>query len=67
MQIQDFSGEMFFFFLTSQEVKIFDISEFHGCKFWSVFKSGGRKFQIKLKSHGCKIGRLFFGNFVEEG
>ena len=31
-----------FFDLSGSE--IFDISEFHGCKIWSIFKSGGCKF-----------------------
>ena len=65
VQNQDFSGENIFFDLSGSE--IFDISESHGCKIWSIFKSGGRKFQTKLKSHGRKIWGLFFGNFVEEG
>ena len=55
------------FFFDLSKIKIFDISEFHGCKIWTIFKSGGRKFQRKLKSHGRKIWGIFFGNFVEEG
>ena len=48
-----------FFDLSGSE--IFDISEFHGCKIWSIFNSGGRKFQRKLKFRGREIWRLFFG------
>ena len=51
LQNQDFSGENYFFDLSGSE--IFDI-----------YKSGGCTFQRKLKSHGRKIWRLFFWNFV---
>ena len=47
VQNQDFSGENYFFDLSGSE--IFDI-----------YKSGGCKFQRKLKSHWRKIWRLFF-------
>ena len=64
VQNQDFSGGFFF---DLSESEIFDISEFHGCKICSLFKSGGRKFQRKLKSQGREILRFFFGNYAEEG
>ena len=66
VQNQDFSGENIFFDLSGSE--ILDISEFHGCKFWSLFKSGRRKFQRKLKSHGRTIWGLFFlGTLLRRG
>ena len=40
VQNQDFSGKFFIFFDLSGS-EIFDISEFHGRKIWSIFKSGG--------------------------
>ena len=61
VQNQDFSGKIVFFYLSGSG--IFDISEFHGCKIWSIFKSGGYKFQRNLKSHGCKI-QIFFLGFM---
>ena len=62
-QNQDFSGK-FFFDLSGSA--IFDISEFHGCKIWSIFKSGGCKLE-KSEIPRCKIQRFFFGVYVEEG
>ena len=42
----------------------FDLS---GSEIFDIYKSGGCKFQRKLKSHGRKIWRLFFWNFASRG
>ena len=55
------------FFLDLSGSEIFDISEFHECKIWSIFKSGGREFQRKWNFHGREISDFFFGGKNGQG